>query len=162
MAKRIPPDAFEIYVAMGAGRSYQALAEKFHVTKKAVTLLAKREGWQRRILELEAKARAASEKKIRESLEERNERNLTALRFIQARAIEALKRMPIDSAMDAVRAYQASLREERVILGEPTDRTAVSIEDTIRREYERWMVSQPDQEGSEEESGDDDHPEGAE
>ena len=27
-----------------------------------------------------------------------------------------------------------------MILGEPGDRTALSIEDTIRREYERWMV----------------------
>ena len=32
------------------------------------------------------------------------------------------------------------MREIRVELGKPSDRTAVSVEDTIRREYERWMV----------------------
>ncbi len=48
--------------------------------------------------------------------------------------------MAIDSPADAMRAIQLAIREERVALGEPTDRTAVSIEDTIKREYERWMV----------------------
>jgi hypothetical protein len=28
----------------------------------------------------------------------------------------------------------------RVELGEPSDRTAVTVEDTIKREYARWMV----------------------
>ena len=42
--------------------------------------------------------------------------------------------------MDAVRALAVSVREERVILGEPSDRTAISMEDTIRKEYERWLV----------------------
>ncbi len=27
-----------------------------------------------------------------------------------------------------------------MILGEPGDRTTVSVEETIRREYERWMT----------------------
>ncbi len=140
MARKIPSDAFDVYFALGTERSYQALADKYGVTKKAITLAAKRERWQQRILELEAKAREASDQKIRESLEERTERNLTRLRFIQAKAIETLKRVPIESAMDAVRAFTGTLREERVILGEPTDRTAVTIEDVIKREYERWMV----------------------
>ncbi len=141
MSKRIPPDAFDFYFALGPERSYERVAEKYGVSKRSVTSRAKRDGWQRRILELEAKARETADKKIRESMEEHVERNLTALRFIKAKAIETLKRMPIESAMDAVRAYQSSLREERLILGEPTDRTAVSVEDTIKREYERWMIS---------------------
>ncbi len=29
---------------------------------------------------------------------------------------------------------------QRVARGEPTDRTAISMEETIRREYERWMA----------------------
>ncbi len=155
MSKRIPPDAFDFYFAIGPERSYERVAEKYGVSKRSVTSRAKREGWQRRILELESKARETADKKIRESMEEHVERNLTALRFIKAKAIETLKRMPIESAMDAVRAYQSSLREERLILGEPTDRTAVSVEDTIKREYERWMLPQPT-EGTETERIDDD------
>jgi hypothetical protein len=26
------------------------------------------------------------------------------------------------------------------MLGEPSDRTAVSVEDVIKREYERWLI----------------------
>ena len=89
MARKIPTDAFDVYFAMGTARSYDALAKKYGVTKKAVTLLAKRERWQARIQELESKARETSAKKMRESLEEQVERNLTALRFIKAKAKKA-------------------------------------------------------------------------
>ena len=161
MAKRIPADAFDAYFALGPDRSYEALARKFGVSKKGITLMAKRESWQQRILELEARARVASDQKRVESIEQRNERHLTALRFIQSRAVEALKKMPIQGAMDAVRAYNMSLRDERVILGEPSDRTELSIDDKIRREYERWMISQPE-ESKAEEPPDDDETEDAE
>ena len=47
--------------------------------------------------------------------------------------------MTIDAPSDAVRAIGLAVREIRVELGEPSERTAVSIEDTIKREYDRWM-----------------------
>ena len=46
--------------------------------------------------------------------------------------------------MDAVRALGLSIREDRIVIGEPSERTAVSVEDTIRREYERWMTTTED------------------
>ena len=49
--------------------------------------------------------------------------------------------MPLDTAMEAVRALDISIKQERVIRGEPADRTAVSVEDAIRTEYQRWLVS---------------------
>ena len=52
--------------------------------------------------------------------------------------------MAFDSPADAMRASQLAIREERVALGEPTDRTVVSVEDTIRKEYEQWMVVEED------------------
>ncbi len=54
--------------------------------------------------------------------------------------VAALNAMASDFAADAMKAIQLAIREERVALGEPTDRTAISVEDTIKREYERWMV----------------------
>jgi hypothetical protein len=48
--------------------------------------------------------------------------------------------MTIDAPADAIRAIGLAVREIRIELGEPGDRTAVSVEDTIKREYERWMV----------------------
>ena len=156
MAKKLPPDAFDYYFSLGPQRSYQTVAEKYGSSKRAVTALAKRERWQERIQDLERKAREASDKKKLESLEERNERHLTALRFIQARAVEALKKMPIEDAMDAVRAYNMSLRDERVILGDPTDRTSISIEDKIRGEYQRWLVHDDADNGTDDQNEADD------
>ena len=56
--------------------------------------------------------------------------------------------MQINEPMDAVRAIGLAVREIRVELGEPSERTAVSIEDTVRREYERWMVSSESLDGN--------------
>ncbi len=36
MAQKIPQDSFDFYVALGPGRSYQAVAEHYHVSKRAV------------------------------------------------------------------------------------------------------------------------------
>ncbi len=60
--------------------------------------------------------------------------------------VKALNAMAIDFPADAMRAIQLAIREERVALGEPTDRTAVSVEETIRREYDRWMTVAEDDE----------------
>ena len=141
-AQRIPPDAFDYYFA---NRSYRAVAEKYGVSKRAVTAHAKKENWQSRVAEREAKVRQASEKKAVETLEGMNDRHLKSLRFIQGKAIEALRTMPLDTAMEAVRALDLSIKQERVIRGEPGDRTALSVEDAIRSEYQRWLVSDDDE-----------------
>ena len=49
-----------------------------------------------------------------------------------------------------------SIKQENVILGEPGDRTAVSVEETIRREYERWMVIEEQGPTSDADDDDDD------
>jgi hypothetical protein len=150
MSKKIPSEAFEFYVALGPARSYQAVSEKYAVSKRSVTRHALRDGWQERLRAIEAKAREASDQKAQETLEAIRSRHLKGMRFIQAKAIETLKSASLESASDAVRAYTAAVREERVMLGEPSDRTAVSIEEVIKREYERWLI--PDGDGSEEEA----------
>ena len=96
---RIPPDAFNYYFA---NRSYRAVAEQYGVSKRAVTAHAKKENWQKRVAEREAKVREASEKKAIETLEGMNNRHLKSLRFIQGKAIESLRTMVLDSAMEAV------------------------------------------------------------
>ena len=139
MNRKLPPDAFSFYFSLGPGRSYQAVADEYEVSKRAVSNLAERENWQARLVELERKARDKADEKALETLDEMNERHLKVLRFIQGRAIDTLKAMPLESAMDAVRAYSLSLDKERTIRGEPTDRNAVSIEEICRSEYARWL-----------------------
>lgn len=140
MARKLPPEAFSHYVGLGPERSYQAVADNYGASKQAVVKVAKRERWQDRLGEIERKAQQGVDKRAVDSLELMNDRHLKTLQVIQARALEALKTMPLASAMEAVRALDMCITKERLVRGEPSDRTAVSVEDTIRREYDRWMV----------------------
>jgi len=96
------------------------------------------------VIELERKAREGAEKRALDSLEGMNLRHLKSLKIIQGKALEALRSMPLATAMEAVRALEMAIRQERLIRGEPSDRTAISVEEVVRREYERWM--QPEEE----------------
>ena len=50
MTRKIPDDAFEAYVALGpTGRSYQTLADRYSVSKRAITKCAAREEWAERM-----------------------------------------------------------------------------------------------------------------
>lgn len=140
MSGRIPSEAFEFYVGLGPDRSYQRVAAEFGVSKRAVTKLAARERWQDRVVELERKVRESAEQKALESLEGMNMRHLKALKIVQGKALEALRSMPLSMAMEAVRSLDRAIRQERLIRGEPSDRTAVSVEEVINREYRRWML----------------------
>ena len=70
MKRKIPSDAFEFYVSLGPSRSYQAVADHYDVTKRAVTQCATREGWAERLSKLEREAREKSDQKLGESMEE--------------------------------------------------------------------------------------------
>lgn len=144
MARKIPKDAFDVYMSLGPGRSYKAVADHFGVSKRAVTNRATKEKWQERATEIETKARQGAEQRLVETLEDMNTRHLKSLRVVQARAVEALRGMPLQSAMEAVRALDLSIRQERLIRGEPSERTALQVEEVIKREYQRWMVESGD------------------
>ena len=148
MSRRIPPDAFDYYLSLGLDRSYQAVADRYDVSKRSVTKHATKEGWQDRIARVESKAREVSEQKSVETPEGMNARHLKCLRAIQGKALEALKSVSLKSGMDAVRALDIAIKQERTIRGEPTDRTVISIEETIKSEYERWMTSGKDGQGA--------------
>jgi hypothetical protein len=155
-ARKIPADAFEVYVSLGAGRSYTAIADRFQVNKRSVTALAKREDWQGRIAALEKKAKDALDQKAAETIEAMKGRHLAVYQALQRKALEALKMKSLDSAMDAVRALDVALEGERLVRGEPTERTAVEIEAKIRREHE-MLVLKP---GEKDDWSDLEHPAG--
>lgn len=137
--KKIPRDAFEFYFSLGPGRSYRTVADKYGVSKTAVSDAAKRENWQKRILDLERQANEAMEKRMAETLEEMSERHLKICKLIQRKALESLRSMPLDNALAAARALDTSIKTERLILGEP-DRSDLGVEEIIKREYERWLT----------------------
>ena len=155
MNRKIPQDAFEFYHSMGPGRSYQAVADQYGVTKRAVTDFAKREGWSQRLEAIEREAREQSDKKIAETLEEIRNRHLKTLRAMNARALSALQQFPLNSGMEAMRAAEMVIKLERLIVGEPSERTEVGIEEITRREVARFLEVAVDCEDEDEEDEDD-------
>lgn len=142
MSRRIPEDAFALYYSLGLDRSYQSVAEEYGVSKQAVAKLAKKECWLDRVRAIDADAQQKVDQHIAETVEDMHTRHLKMLKIVQAKGLEALKTMPLSSAMEAVRALDMTIKQERLIRGEPTDRAAVSVEDVIRREYEQWMATE--------------------
>jgi len=141
MSKRkLPADAFEHYFALGPERSYQAVADRFGSSKTAVANLAATENWPELVRERELQLKESAAKKALETLEEMNERHVKLLKLVQKKAIEALRSYPLTTAMEAVRSLEMAIRNERLILGEPTDRSALNVEEIIRREHQRWLM----------------------
>jgi hypothetical protein len=125
MARRkIPEDAFFLYQSLGVERSYQAVANHLGVTKRAVTKRAGKERWQERLREIEAKVR-------QETLEATADQQLQCLRAIQTKALQALEHLKFESARDALDALELAIHGERMILGEPSAITAVTIEHVV-------------------------------
>lgn len=143
MRRKLPPDAFTHYFSLGPGRSYQAVANFFQVDKKTITRRAKLENWQGKLADLERQAQEKTNQKIVSTLEEMNERHLKILRVVQARALETLRATPLKTASDAVRALEFTVRNERLILGEPVDSAELNIETIVRREYDSWLKRDP-------------------
>jgi hypothetical protein len=137
---KLPADAFTYYTSLGPDRSYAAVASFFKVDKTTVVRRAKVEGWQQRLATLERKAQQNVQSKLETSLTEMNERHLKILRAVLGKAIETLRAQPMRTAADAVRAIEMCVKNERVILGEPSEREAIDIETVIKREYQRWLL----------------------
>jgi len=140
VGRKIPPEAFSHYLSLGQGRSYEAVAAHFNVSKRAITNLAVRENWQMKLKDAERQARDKAEEKALESLEEMNLRHLKTVQLIQRKALDGMRTLPLASGIDCVRALTLALEKERLIRGEPTDRSAMSVEDIIKREYALLMV----------------------
>ena len=152
MARKIPEDAFDLYVGLGAERSYQAVANRYGVTKRAVTKHAVGDGWSERLARIEAEARERSDKRLIETIDEIRSRHLKTLKAMNARAISALQQFPLNSGMEAMRAAETVIKLERLIVGEPSERTEVSIEEVTRREMNRFLEVAVDGDNSDEDA----------
>jgi hypothetical protein len=147
--KKLPDEALAVYLAQGAGRSHQAVATHFGVDKKTVTNRAMKENWKGRVAEHDRQRRAEAEKRAGESISAMDERHLKVAGYIQGRSIETLKSMPLDSAMDAVKAYKLAAEMERMIRGRPNEQSVADIEKRIWAEHEQFLVpvdSEPEEE----------------
>ena len=151
MSKKIGDDAFDVYFGLGPGRSHQAVADHYGTTKRAVTKVAVREDWAERLRKIELDAQEKSDARLadaaatrREELanqtEEAKARHLKSLKAVYFRAVAALQKYPMTSAAEAVRAMEMVIRLERLIIGEPSERSVLSVEEVIKHEYENWLT----------------------
>jgi len=144
MNRKIPTDAFEQYVALGPGRSYEALRKLFGVNKRSIVKLATREKWQERLAAIERQAQVKVDARAAETLEAMKARHLKTLSAVLGRALEGLKSMPLDNAMDAIRAIDIVLKQERLIRGaDSEDAAGRSIEEITRREIHTLLRTSP-------------------
>ena len=132
MARRIPAEAYEDYLAMGVQRSYRALADRYGVSKVAIYKKAKKEGWQSRLANLERQARERAEEKAIDEMEMIRERQLKEVRFLRARLLQVLRDLPPEMGIRAAAALNIAWKHELLLLGEPTDRDAHTVEEIIR------------------------------
>ena len=139
MAGRIPPEAFAYYASLGPERSHEKVAERYGVTKRGVTKIAIKEKWRKRIAEMEQHVREKAELRAAGTLEEMNGRHLRIAKALQAKALDALRSMPLQSAKDVIRALELGVRQERLVRGEPTERQA-SVEEVTKREIRSLLV----------------------
>jgi hypothetical protein len=121
MRNKIPPDAFDYYRSLGAERTYSAVARQYGVSLRGVTKRAVNEDWQGRLQRIETEARRKRDDQAIEDVAAVDERHLKLSRAIQARALVALRTMPLHSGMSAVRALDVAIKIERAILGRGKD-----------------------------------------
>lgn len=140
MTAKIPDDAFSYYVSLGVARSYRAVAERYGVSKRAVTKRAVNEQWAERLQKIEDEARERSDARLVDTVEEMRSRHLKTLRAMHARVISALQKYPLNSGMEAMKAAEMVIKMERLIAGEASERTALSIEEVTRRELGSWLT----------------------
>ena len=151
MGIKIPDSAFDFYVALDPTRRYEQVAAHFDASKRGIVKKAGAERWQERLAEIDRQVQDRNDNRLVNEIDDMRTRHLKTVRAMLGRAIKGLREFPITTGMDAIRAADMTIKLERLILGEASERTEVSVEETMKREMQRWLV--PKDVGGDEGSG---------
>ncbi|MBL8801040.1 MAG: hypothetical protein JNN27_03530 [Planctomycetes bacterium] len=143
-SKKIPEDAFAFYVALGPDRSYDAVARKYAVTKRAVVKHARRANWVERLAAIEVETRRMTDQKLADELHSINVQHSKLLRAMASRVATGLSNFQLNSAMEAMRGAEIVIKLQRLIAGAPSENTALSIERVTRDELARLVTTEPE------------------
>lgn len=143
MKNKIPKDAFDYYVLLGDGRSYQAVADHFLVSKRSVVKKAGREKWTEQLAEMDRIAQKKTREKLQESHEERNLRHWTMARAVAGRAAIGLKEFPLTSGIEAIKAAEVAIKLERLLAGDPGEVSAHVVAEASRDEVRKLVTNRP-------------------
>ena len=136
MKRKLPDDAFSHFVGLGIRRNFQAVAERYGVTRQAVAKRAHREFWVARATEIDAAAQLITKEQLLRARMALFERLATLWAVAQTKAIEALRDKSFRHGLDAVRALDlANSGLSRMLYMQETarlDLAAVNAENTER------------------------------
>lgn len=142
---RVPQsEAFAMYCGLGHVRSYSAVAKHYGVSDRAVLFLAKRYRWPERLREIEAVAEERMREQQIAAVIEARERHLKSLKVLQDKALAGMRDQEARSLNEATRALETGIKLERLILGETTANTQVSVEERQQREIDHLVVEDGD------------------
>lgn len=146
MKKSLPADAFSYFVALGSGRTHQAVADKFEVNIRTVQRAAKSEDWPGRLAGIEKEARQTTDKLLAEDVSEMQLRHRKLLRVMASRAIKAMSEFQLKDGMQAVKAAEIVIKLERQLAGESEEAASTNVEEIIKREFALLMTTEDDDE----------------
>jgi hypothetical protein len=139
MPNRIGDDAFAYYVSLGADRSYEQVAKFCGVGKRSVVRHAAKDRWTERLRKIEEDAKVRADARLATELEEMQVRHAKLLRGLAARAAKAIAEFPLRTAMEGAKAVEIVVKLERLIAGQASEKTHVSVESATRAEFERYL-----------------------
>ena len=116
------------------------MADHFGVSKRGVVNVAAREKWRERLEAIERSTQERVDQRLGEDLEEMQLRHLKLLRGIAGRAAKAIQEYPLTSGMEGMRAAEMVIKLERVIAGEATERSQLTVEQVTRQEIDKLLV----------------------
>jgi hypothetical protein len=100
---------------------------------------AAKEGWQERLRDAQQRAREEANRKAVDTLQAVKDRQLQEARILEHRALEALRTLPPEKAAKAAMMLQIAWRHELLLLGEPSERTEVTVEEITQREIQSLL-----------------------
>lgn len=143
MARKLDDEAaFAFYVGLAGERSYALVAKKFGVSHRAITKAAQRGNWAERLDQIDRDAQVRFDAKLTETRAEVRERHLKLVRAIASRGVQGLQAHQVDNARDAIKAIETAVKLERIIMGEPSERLGISIQEATRREVESFLAAE--------------------
>jgi hypothetical protein len=135
-------EAFTLYVGLGHVRSYAAVAQYYSVGTRTILFIAKRRRWPERLRAIEALAEERQREHNVGLVIEARERHLKALKILQAKSLAGLRDNSVRSVAESTKALETSIRLERLILGESTSNSNISVEEHQHREVDELVVNE--------------------
>ncbi len=141
--RKLTEDAFGYFVSLGAARRYQDVVDHYKVSKRTVVAAAKRENWAERLAKIDRDAQVNADLKLQETVEAMKIRHSKMLRAMATRAAKGLQEFPLTTGMEAIKAAEMVIKLERLLAGEPGDRTEIDIKEVTKREIQTLLTTRP-------------------